>query len=596
MTSLSTPPEKKYYPAKMVSASPLLVISVGEWKTQVMLFDLVENRYRLLGQTSVITSTMHPTDDISISVRDAIKQLQKIVAHPLINKKGGLIQPLQEDGSGVDQVVATIAKGHPLKIIAAGLLREVSVTSAIHLARSVECGELDCIDLNQANNQASVIDQIHKTRPDIIIVAGGTKHGARGPVFHLFETVALACQLLPEAERPIVLFAGNQDLQEIIQAKFDDELEIHYTLNIRPTLDQEQLNNAQREISHIVSKIRCEQIPGMQEIEKWTNGHVVPKSYAMGNIIQFLSKARSHEKGVMGIEVSSSSTTIATAYKGNLALGVYPELGLGANLSHLLIGDTFLKFTRWLPFEIPSDVVQAYILNKHNHPTSIPYTPEELAIEGALTRYLMQTAILEARSAMPTKLPTNINSYLPLVEPVLAIGDVFTHPPTLAQSLLLLLDGLQPVGATTFVLDPYNTAAALGAAAEINPTLSIQVLNSNAFIHLGTVISPIGGAKEGAPILRATMVDEDGYELQAEVEQGSIEWLPLATGKSAQMHMYPLHKSDIGMGGPGIGGTLRVKGGAMGVVIDARGRPLTLPSNAEQRYLIFQEWLSALGG
>ena len=39
------------------------------------------------------------------------------------------------------------------------------------------------------------------------------------------------------------------------------------------------------------------------------------------------------------------------------------------------------------------------------------------------------------------------------------------------SSLLMLLDGIQPVGVTTFVLDQNNLVASLGAAAEINTLL-----------------------------------------------------------------------------------------------------------------------------
>jgi hypothetical protein len=48
------------------------------------------------------------------------------------------------------------------------------------------------------------------------------------------------------------------------------------------------------------------------------------------------------------------------------------------------------------------------------------------------------------------------------------------------------------------------------------------------------------------------------------------------------------------MGGPGIGGNLRVIGGEFGVVIDSRGRPCSPPADPFQGQEWFQQWLSVL--
>jgi len=263
-------------------------------------------------------------------------------------------------------------------------------------------------------------------------------------------------------------------------------------------------------------------------------------------------------------------------------------------LNPLLEPESLDGVTQWLSMDIPVEDVKSYLLNKSLYPTNIPLTVEDLAIEHALARHLIRSAMKQNRGALPPGIPSNGEKHLPWVEPILASGDVLARTPSLAHALLILLDGLQPTGATTFVLDPYDTAAALGAAARDNPTLTVQVLDSNAFVHLGTVISLVGEAKPGTPILRAELIDEADYEIRVEIRSGSIDWLPLAPGKTAMLKLHPLQKFDVGMGGPGIGGTLLVKGGAMGVVIDGRGRPLKLPSEAEERYETFHKWLWAL--
>ena len=67
-----------------------------------------------------------------------------------------------------------------------------------------------------------------------------------------------------------------------------------------------------------------------------------------------------------------------------------------------------------------------------------------------------------------------------------------------------------------------------------------------------------------------------GSGLAVEVKQGALDVIPLPLGQSATLIVQPLHRYDVGMGGPGRGGRLEVQGGSLGVIIDARGRPLQL--------------------
>jgi hypothetical protein len=161
--------------------------------------------------------------------------------------------------------------------------------------------------------------------------------------------------------------------------------------------------------------------------------------------------------------------------------------------------------------------------------------------------------------------------------------------------LLILLDGLQPTGITTLVLDQNHLSSALGAAASVNPVLTAQVLGSSTFQNLGTVICPVGDARPGTPILRVRITPDGGGETTMEVKAGALEMLRLPNGQRAQLQLQPLHKYDVGMGGAGRGGSLRVVGGALGVIIDARGRPLPLPSDPGRRREVIGKWRWTLG-
>jgi len=123
----------------------------------------------------------------------------------------------------------------------------------------------------------------------------------------------------------------------------------------------------------------------------------------------------------------------------------------------------------------------------------------------------------------------------------------------------------------------------------------VQVIESGAFIGLGTAVSVVAAANYGDQVLRAKLVYADGTEARAEVKFGGLEILPLPSGQTARLSLQPLRWADAGLG-PGKAGALTVTGGALGVVLDARGRPLHIPNDPVRRRELMKRWSYAVGG
>jgi len=240
-------------------------------------------------------------------------------------------------------------------------------------------------------------------------------------------------------------------------------------------------------------------------------------------------------------------------------------------------------------------MVRDYIYNKAAYPASLPATAEELAIEHVLTSQIIQVSLRRTMRSFPVESFRVGPGLLPWFEPIIASGSVLTQAPGRGQTLMMLLNALQPTGVTTIAIDQNSIASILGAAAAAVPMLTVQTLDSSNFLNLCTVISPVGHTQPGVPVLRTRIKYSDGTETSVDVKYGTLETINLPMGQSATLHLHPLHRFDVGMGGPGRSGSVKVIGGILGLVIDARGRPIALPADPGRRRDILKKWHWILG-
>lgn len=579
-----------------ITPDSLLALDIGAVTTRAILFDIVEGRYRYVGSGLAPTTIGAPFHNVGEGVHRAIDHLQQITGRTIIGDDQSLIIPSTADGLGVDACTAAISAGSPLKIVIVGLLEDVSVESAQHLAATTYGHVEQVISLNDRRRPEARIDTILRVRPNLVIAAGGNDNGASQSVLKLLEMVGLACYLMPKEQRPEVFFVGNQALHDEVRSNLEGLVNLHFAPNIRPTLEFEQLEPAQAQIAQVLGKIRAREIPGVDELNVWSKRSLISAGSAFGRVIRYLSKTHPSNKAVLGVDLGASALTMAIGLAGSLGLGIYSRLGLGNRLAAGLDAAQIEEIAAWIVSDIPASFIQDYFANKSLHPAYIPATAEEVDLEEALARQALQHGLRYLAGNYPAQALVLGDGLLPVCEPILVSGSVFTRAPDFAHACLTILDGLQPVGATNLVLDQNQIAPAVGSAAAANPLLAVQVLDSNSFLHLGSVIAPVGRARPGAPCLQVQIKPDDGQETSLQIKYGSLEVLPLPIGRAARLHVQPLHGFDVGMGAPGRGGNMRVTGGALGLIIDARGRPLGLPADRLKRKDLYQKWLWALGG
>ncbi len=574
----------------IVDADTLLAIDLGTVTTRAFFFDTVAGAYRFVAMGSSPSTFGPPINNGSEGVRRAIDRLQQVAGRQLVSLEEDLITPSNSEGAGVDTVVATVSAVPPLKVLTLGLMEDVSLESANNLASTIYSRIVDSISMNDKRSLATKIDEILHQRPDLVIVAGGTENGASKSVIKLLDPVGLAAFLMPQSQRPTVLFAGNPSVAREVRDTLKDFTTVHLAHNLRPTLESEQLGPAQGELRAIFRRVFSLQDEGVQELDAWSAGRLLPNATGFGRMIRFISQ---HEpsKGVLGVDLGASSIVVAAAVRGDLRQRIYSGLGIGESLESLLRYTNLTNIAGWLATNTSEADIRDYVLHKTLYPNSVPETEEEAAIELALARELLRTAMRDARRYFPPDVPEIVTGQLPNFEPIVISGSTLTNTARHGHSLLAVLDALEPVGVSVLLSDENGLMASLGAAAEVNPVLPVQVLDSGVLKSWGTLIAPVGNARFGTPILRVRVALPSGEEKRLDIKEGMLTTIPLESGQKARVHLQPLRGYHVGLGGMGRGGSINVVGGELGIVIDARGRPLRFSPDASRRKDLIKKWL-----
>jgi hypothetical protein len=579
----------------MLEADTLLAIDVGSVNTRASLFDVVDGRYRLVATGRAASTAGVPLADVSEGVRAAVEQVQTVTGRKLIDEAESLIMPATTGGAGVDVFVATTSAGPPARTLLVGLMPGISVESARRLAASCYldiAGELGLMDRRREDEK---LDTIVQSKPDLVLLVGGTDGGASQSMLRLVDLVGSGLGLLPDEMLPRVVYAGNQKLVPDVSTRLGERFTFTAVPNIRPAIDQEELAAARQRLAEVIHDVRSSTISGFEELRQWSGGNLMNTADAFGRIVRYLSQVYDPGKGVLGIDLGSAHTTIAAAFAGDLRLFVRSDLGQGSALPGVLRHGTLADIQRWLPVEVAESRLRDYIFNKALHPGIVPAGTEELHIEYALARQVARTALGLARSDWPRGKDTASHPLLPSMEPVLASGGVLARAPRPGYSALVLLDAVQPTGIATLVLDPYNLTPGLGVAAGPMPMAAVHALDSGSFVSLGTVVSPVGRGRPGRPVLRLKLEREHGETTEGEIRHGQLAVLPLRQGEAGKLTLRPERGFDVGFGAPGKAGALRVMGGAVGLIVDARGRPLQGPRDSGRARDLNQKWLWDIG-
>ncbi len=560
----------------------VLAIDIGSVNTRAVLFDLAGNSYRMLSAAIAPSTHMAPIRDVQEGMATAVRSLEEITGRTLLDSNQRLIIPSSAEGEGVDHLALTSSAGPDIRIAAIGLLDSYSMAAVEKLAGGIYARVVDRVSLGDNRKPEDRLNTFIQSNPDLVILAGGTNHGASRAVLRMADQLRLGLQSSPVEERPPVLFAGNEVLNDRVKEMLEPLTRIHLGPNVMPGEIADDTGPVEDSLVAVINGIRAKTITGFNELEKSSGQPTWPSAGAEGRIIRFQSLQQDPMRTVTGVNVGASASHFITAADGELQTVVYRGLGVGQAAAETLSRLGIDAITRWLSMDIPQSDVKDYLWQKSLFPAGLPATAETLEIEQAVAR-----AILSEMRRIHLGMPSLAFEGF---EPILASGAVIAQAPNMIQSLLMILDGLQPTGVTTVLCDRFGLLTGLGVTAPINPALVVQVLETGVVTNIGTVISPTFRARIGEPVLRVRLQEEEKDEKEFEIAKGEIVRLPLGVNKPARLILKPMKHMGSFSGSK----NLKVIGGELGVIIDTRGRTISLPSDNELRRDVLTRWNNSL--
>ena len=587
----------------------ILATDVGSTTTKARFFSRTTGEWRYVVSGEAPSTVEAPYEDVTMGVRNAVREVEELTGHQILNEEGtGIYVPFDSE-KGVDLYCTTSSAGGGLQMTVAGNVSTMTAESANRAALGAGAIVMDVMATDDGRPDYAKINRLRSLRPDMFVLAGGTDGGTVKLVIEMAEVIK-AAKPKPRFGRGYkmpLIFAGNKNARSDIKSFFSDEFDLTIVDNLRPTLDREVIEPTRRAVHELFMEHVMSHAPGYQRLAKWTDLDIMPTPAAEGLAMQLI--AYINKANVLGVGLGGATTNVYSIYEERFVRSVSANLGMSYSICNVLKESSVENIKRWLPFEINDLELENRLYNKMIRPTTIPQTFEELIVEHAVAREALRLG-LEHHKTIATRLKgvkvvdrdlADIQyeveeTYIKMINfhIIAGTGGLLSHAPRRAQSFMILTDAFQPEGVTKLFQDSVFMMPHLGVLSTVYKDAAWSIFDKDCLVRLGTIIAPVGSAREGESIMDVALEMPDGSSMDMEMKFGDIRRIPLPEGMEARALISPHRGFDIG---PGPNKPLKtvITGGSVGVVIDTRGRPLTLPDESQERQKKIFEWVNSIG-
>jgi len=589
----------------------ILVTDVGSTTTKARLFKKLDEGWRFVVSGEAPTTVEAPYEDVTMGVCNSVREVEELTGHSILGPEHrGIIAPRRED-KGVDLYCTTSSAGGGLQMLCVGLVREITAESANRAALGAGAIVMDTVALDDGRADYEKIRRIRGLRPDMILMAGGTEGGADNLVLEIAEILRAAdpTPRLGEGYSLPLVYAGNTELRPHIQNLFHGKVALTMVDNIRPVVDVENTEASRKAIHELFMEHVMSHAPGYTRLMNWTGIDIMPTPAGEGLAMQLIAKR--FNTNVLGVGLGGATTNVYSVVDGRFVRSVSANLGMSYSICNVIKEAGIDNVIRWLPFEIDRDEVENKLRNKMIRPTTIPQTLRELMIEHAVAREALRLG-LQHHKTLATRLKgvsvaKSIEerfeqlgkeletTYIDMMNigVIAGTGGLLSHAPRRSQPLLILTDAFQPQGVTRLFQDSVFMMPHLGLLSTLHPDIAWEIFDKDCLVRLGTVIAPFGQLDEGQDAMKVTLEMSDGNTINKDLKFGEMALVPLAERTEAKakitlgkgLMLDPEGSRDI---------EATIGGGIVGAVMDARGRPLTLPQDEKTRREKLSAWFQSL--
>ena len=588
----------------------ILATDCGSTTTKAILIQKLGDKYRQTYRGEAPTTVEAPFEDVTRGVLNAIQEVEELSGRTILDGER-IITPAQAENAetGVDIYISTSSAGGGLQLMVAGVVQSMSAESAQRCALGAGAIVMDVLASNDGRPSYEKIERIRHLRPDMILLAGGTDGGTVSHVVEIAEYISAAeprPRLGMGYQLPII-YAGNTDVQGQIQAILGDKAALSITDNIRPVLERENLMPARHAIHDLFLAHVMAQAPGYKKLIDWAGAPIIPTPAAVGMIIETL--ARRADLNVIGVDIGGATTDVFSVFQEVFNRTVSANLGMSYSVSNVVAEAGLDNIRRWLPFAFDEQSLRNQIKNKMIRPTTIPQTVTDLQIEQAIAREALRLAleqhkqlavglkgVQQERSVSDAFLQTASGQSLidmSALDVIIGSGGILSHAPRRAQAMLMLIDAYEPLGITQLAVDSIFMMPHLGVLSTIHEQAATEVFVQDCLVHLGSCIAPLGTGKAGEPCFSYRLLYADEAVVDGKLSFGELSRLSLEDGQEAQISLAPSKGFDFGAG-KGKSVSRLVKGGVVGLILDARGRPLIFAQDEAAHGVQLQAWNTAV--
>ncbi len=574
-----------------------LLVDIGSLLTRVTFVDAVEGETRVIGQAAHETTIDGPYHDPLIAIVRAAASIGERTGRQLV-ADGRLIVPRNAGGDGVSRVVLVTSAGPIMRVVIAAVGSDTSARSAQRALDATYTSVIERITLDDALDAASDMSWIERQarrlvgeRPDCVLIVGGIEGGAQEGPLRLARMLALVYDVRNESQiPPPMVYAGNSLAAPRVAEALTERTVLLQATNLRPAMDHEQLAEARNTVRTIYNTRVLTQLPGSERLQSLGGQAIASAAEAAELIGRFV--AERFGRRVLLLDVGAAHTILHYTRPGATDAVVAAGIGVGYGARETLVEAGAWEVARWLPYPIDDRTLVHRVLNIALRPQVMPSSREDLLLRLALARAAVSSARLRLASA---------DDY----DMIIASGGVLQHAGHPGLALLAILDALQPGSNESAVaidvhLDELGLINSIGALAATDADAALTLFDRDLMRNtpLATCIVPLALPGVGELAISAELSVIGGETQRITVNSGAIGVLPLAPGMRGTLRLLPA--AGVRLGGEAAGAEVKtdeaaISGSALGVVIDARGRPLRLATASLARQQQLWDWMHVLG-